>query len=568
MKEIGKARPLWLATITVFAISGCANPGGFQQTAGGTGDPGRNEDLNVFESTFANPDPCANSNRNIGIAVGVGLGAILGAVIANKNKVAAAAIGAAAGGLAGGLVGHAVDNRRCALSKIALKHKLTYSAYALEARAPDTGKTEQVGSSFSVVDTAQHAQFETGSAALTPEAAIYFGEIAEQYRTSNRVADASSNADKAAAAQAKILLIGHTDDTGSSELNAELSERRARTVARVFAEHGIAPQNVFYQGAGETLPIADNHTPEGRSANRRVEIVDLTGAEPDILQSYASSRVPKYQYYRAVTTQPEVSTADARATESNRAADKAKRRTVASRKHAATETQVAATPGSGSPSTASPTNQAATSSSVTAAASIRATQSTASDSIDFGWHEVAPAALGLQFSPASAQSSSFSFLSSAVANEAPVSKSCVNDRPRVSRAIKSVADDRAVPVRDHMQNLYGSSWGATLKGQYLALEDVSVLRNGTAPGTRPTLLVWKDIDRNGLNGSPQVRLSPDVNAYAVKGGVLYRVFVKSSALFDCADILFSNGKATAGELVRRGSDQYFIVNYVPVIART
>jgi hypothetical protein len=200
---------------------------------------------------------------------------------------------------------------------------------------------------------------------------------------------------------------------------------------------------------------------------------------------------------------------------------------------------------------------------------VASTRSTSSDGIDFGWHEALPATLGLQFAALPASSSTLSFLSSAVADEAPVAKSCVNDRPRVSRAMKSVADDRAVPVRDHLPNLYGSSWGAALNGQYLALKDVSVLRNGATAGAKPTLLVWKDFDRSaGPNGSPQVTLSPDVNAYAVKGGVLYRVFVNNSGVFDCADIIFSNGKATSGELVRRKSSQYFTVNYVPVIART
>jgi hypothetical protein len=145
----------------------------------------------------------------------------------------------------------------------------------------------------------------------------------------------------------------------------------------------------------------------------------------------------------------------------------------------------------------------------------------------------------------------------------------MNDRPRVSHAMKSVVDDRAVPVRDHVQSLYGSSWGATLNGQYLALKDVSVLRNGSTAGTKPTLLVWKDYQQNGgLSGPAQVRLSPDVNAYAVDGGVLYRVFVNDAGVFDCADIIFANGKATAGELVRHKSRQYFTVDYVPVIART
>ncbi|WP_248557891.1 OmpA family protein [Paraburkholderia terrae] len=555
MRALGKARPIWLAAITIFAVTGCANPGGVQQADGSRSTSTDQGDLNIFESTFANPDPCANSNRNIGIAVGAGVGAVLGAVIANKNKVAAAAIGGAAGGLAGGLIGHAVDSRRCALSKIAARHDLTYSSAPLEVRAADTGKTEQVGSSFTVVDTARHTQFETGSAELTPDAKTYFGEIAEQYRTSTRVAEASTDAEKAAAAQTKILLIGHTDDTGNSELNADLSERRARTVARLFAEHGIAPQNVFYQGAGETLPIADNRTDEGRAKNRRVEIVDLTGLRPDILQSYVGSRVPKYQYYRAATPQPNAQSMrtaiakPARKQEEGRVADSPR-----------VDSHVAAT-------------ASATPAPSTAAAAAHTPPTIAargmSDSIDFGWREASAAGIGLQFAAAPAPSSSFSFLSTAVADEAPVSKSCVNDRPRVSHAMKSVADDRAVPVRDHVQNLYGSSWGATLNGQYLALKDVSVLRNGSTAGTKPTLLVWKDYERNGgLSGPAQVRLSPDVNAYAVKGGVLYRLFVNNAGVFDCADIIFANGKATAGELVRHKSNQYFTVDYVPVIART
>jgi hypothetical protein len=63
-------------------------------------------------------------------------------------------------------------------------------------------------------------------------------------------------------------------------------------------------------------------------------------------------------------------------------------------------------------------------------------------------------------------------------------------------------------------------------------------------------------------------LSPDVNAYAVKGGVLYRVFLKQAGVFNCADIIFSNGKASSGELVRTTSGKYFTVDYVPTIART
>jgi outer membrane protein OmpA-like peptidoglycan-associated protein len=551
MRDITGARAICLATVTAFAVSGCAGPG-LQQTTDSTGDANnQGNDLNVFETTFANPDPCANNSRNIGLAVGVGLGAILGAVVANKNKVAGAAIGAAAGGLAGGLVGHALDSRRCALSKIAQKHNLLYSSQTLEATVPGTGKIEQVGTTFTLVDTPSHAQFETGSAQMTPAAKVYFAEIAEQYRTSARVAQVTGQANQAAAANAKILLIGHTDDTGSSALNADLSERRARAVAQLFSTHGIAAENVFYQGAGETLPIADNHKDEGRSANRRVEIVDLTGAQPDILNSYVGSRQPKYQYYRTASSQDKTSSNYAAAPAKSAPATRAVSRPTIAKEHATAKRVEAIASNSPEPKPgASLLNNGV------------------ADGIDFGWTEAKPASLGLQFAMLPTQNSSF-FFSSAVAGESPVSKSCTNDRPRISKSIKSVVNDQAVPVRDHLQNLYGSSWGASLNGQYLALKDVSVLKNGTAPGAKPTLIVWKDYERNGgLSGSPQLRLSPDVNAYAVKEGVLYRVFVKQAGVFDCADILFSRGKAASGELVRGKGGKFFTVDYVPTIART
>ncbi|MFX6201572.1 OmpA family protein, partial [Acinetobacter baumannii] len=60
--------------------------------------------------------------------------------------------------------------------------------------------------------------------------------------------------------QRKLLLVGHTDDTGSSRLNADLSERRARAVSRFMQEHGVPAASLYFQGAGEFYPIASNDT--------------------------------------------------------------------------------------------------------------------------------------------------------------------------------------------------------------------------------------------------------------------------------------------------------------------
>lgn len=68
-----------------------------------------------------------------------------------------------------------------------------------------------------------------------------------------------------------VVLEGHTDSIGSSEYNQDLSERRAESVRRYLVDHGVASERIRSVGYGETRPIADNRTPEGRAINRRVE---------------------------------------------------------------------------------------------------------------------------------------------------------------------------------------------------------------------------------------------------------------------------------------------------------
>jgi outer membrane protein OmpA-like peptidoglycan-associated protein len=69
-----------------------------------------------------------------------------------------------------------------------------------------------------------------------------------------------------------VEVAGHTDSTGSVEYNQKLSERRANSVAQYLESQGLASNRVVTVGAGETRPVADNSTPEGRQSNRRVEL--------------------------------------------------------------------------------------------------------------------------------------------------------------------------------------------------------------------------------------------------------------------------------------------------------
>jgi outer membrane protein OmpA-like peptidoglycan-associated protein len=71
---------------------------------------------------------------------------------------------------------------------------------------------------------------------------------------------------------ASIKVIGHTDSVGSDEYNQELSQKRASSVAEYLLSQGVTPSKVTSEGKGESEPVADNETEEGRAQNRRVEL--------------------------------------------------------------------------------------------------------------------------------------------------------------------------------------------------------------------------------------------------------------------------------------------------------
>jgi len=81
-----------------------------------------------------------------------------------------------------------------------------------------------------------------------------------------------------------IVVIGHTDSIGSDAYNQKLSERRANTVADFLVSSGVPAAKVFFsKGRGETEPVDDNTTKEGRAKNRRIQITigqgkDCSGA--------------------------------------------------------------------------------------------------------------------------------------------------------------------------------------------------------------------------------------------------------------------------------------------------
>ena len=72
-----------------------------------------------------------------------------------------------------------------------------------------------------------------------------------------------------------VHIIGHTDSSGSAKYNQKLSEKRAESLRTMLVEQGVDASRLSAEGKGESSPLADNETEEGRIANRRIE-VELT----------------------------------------------------------------------------------------------------------------------------------------------------------------------------------------------------------------------------------------------------------------------------------------------------
>ena len=71
----------------------------------------------------------------------------------------------------------------------------------------------------------------------------------------------------------RVRIEGHTDSRGSDRFNLRLSRNRAKAVRKFLIKQGVAKDRMKAEGFGETVPIADNRTNDGRSQNRRVEFV-------------------------------------------------------------------------------------------------------------------------------------------------------------------------------------------------------------------------------------------------------------------------------------------------------
>lgn len=187
---------------------------------------------------------CAGTGQRqqTGAVLGGMFGGLLGAREDDDNRARNAAFGAAAGAIAGGAVGALLDRQ----------------AQDLRSSLENDGIIVQNTGEELIVTMPGGLLFDTGSAAVSPAVQRDLTALAN-----NLVAYPDSI----------VSVIGHTDDTGSTEFNQRLSEQRANAVAGVLVDRGVSSARIVASGRGETQPVASNATEEGRRQNRRVEVI-------------------------------------------------------------------------------------------------------------------------------------------------------------------------------------------------------------------------------------------------------------------------------------------------------
>lgn len=125
------------------------------------------------------------------------------------------------------------------------------------AAVPLTPECDQVRQNVAAALQQTPVKFSLGGATVDPTSAAQIAEYGKQ------MSQCRFNA---------VEVAGHTDASGSASFNEKLSQQRAEAVAKVLVESGVPAELVTAKGYGQSKPVADNATDQGRAANRRVEI--------------------------------------------------------------------------------------------------------------------------------------------------------------------------------------------------------------------------------------------------------------------------------------------------------
>lgn len=208
-------------------------------------------------SSFSNLANGTLIGGGAGAAVGAGLGAAIGD---GKGAAIGALVGTAVGAGAGAIIGNKMDKK------------------AEELKALENAQVETItdvnGLAAVKVTFASGILFPTNGTTLNASSKRELAEFA------NKMKDMQDT---------DITIYGHTDNTGTAEVNERISAQRANAVSSYLQSCGMAAKRMKAAGKSYNEPVADNGTVEGRARNRRVEIY-VTANEAMIRQAQEAAK--------------------------------------------------------------------------------------------------------------------------------------------------------------------------------------------------------------------------------------------------------------------------------------
>ena len=463
----------------------------------------------------------ANVNCLAGGAVGAAAGVALAMLTQQNDKVI---IGSAVAGAAAGC-GMALlyKNRLDKLEQLAREENLKMQLETLQTSgSTPNAAPEDAGIVAQIED---QGMFPVGSATLSADGQRQVRKLASAFATQPDQPHDSA-----------ILVVGHTDASGSAQSNQQLSERRARAVASILAEQGIARERMYFQGAGASRPIADNSDSLQRGKNRRVEIVEVNDRSTLVKRVNAEQNNPKYL---AHGTSTEVATAAPR---------------QASTRSATTGTNQGSSKTTATTKASSPANSTAA-------------RTHKGKVIDFGGQPaiVGNWTLGQAITP---KSGGFALIATANAADIPMS-SCESDKPRQSGEVFNLASGQALETRattDYLPGYNNRVWAQTVNGHLVTISPVSILRDAAAVDRQPFVQVVQNYEAG--NRKALVKANAIANTYEGEDRVLYRVFVTNpQEPVSCLDVVFSKGnsQATDGMLFYpKSNGEAYSARFIPV----
>ncbi|WP_147417570.1 OmpA family protein [Sphingomonas cavernae] len=191
------------------------------------------------------------SKAGIGAIAGTLGGYLMGDIIGGSNDRTAKIVGAGLGGLAGAGIGHYMDEQE----------------KKLRQQTAGTGVDVVRQGDELLLNMPSGVTFDTNSSTVKPEFQSTLDQVASTLSQYN---------------QTFIDVYGHTDSTGNDAINVPLSQNRAQSVANYLTLRGVQSARIGTQGFAATRPIASNDTPDGRQANRRVEIKIVPIKQEDV----------------------------------------------------------------------------------------------------------------------------------------------------------------------------------------------------------------------------------------------------------------------------------------------